>query len=150
MVEGRATLFMKDPAKEIAVENYRPITCLNLRWKLLTSILAEKTYKHLLQNRLLPVEQKGCRKDLKGTKDQLIIDEMVMKKCKRRKTNLCMTWVDFNKAYDMGTSFLDCGVCLGSRKTSSTCPVFVQDGKKLDTEQEVTGKRSRKEIYFPW
>ena len=101
MTEGRTTLIMKDSTKGIAVQNYRPITCLNLLWKLLTSIFAEKTYKHLLQNELLPVEQKGCRKDSKGTKDQLIIDKMVMKNCKRRKTSLCMAWIDFKKAYDM-------------------------------------------------
>ena len=92
---------MKDPAKGIAAENYRPITYLNLLWKLSSSIFAEKTYKYLLQNELLPVEQKGCREDSKGTKDQLIIDKMVMKNCKRRNTNLCMAWVDFKKAYDI-------------------------------------------------
>lgn len=101
MVEERTPLIMKDPAKGIRVENYRPITCLNLLWKLLTSIFAEKAYKHLLQNELLSFEQKGCRKDSKDTKDQLIIDKMVMKNCKRRKTNLCMAWIDFKKAYDM-------------------------------------------------
>ena len=97
MVEGRTTLIMKDPTKGSAVENYRPITCLNLLWKLFTGIFAEKTYKHLLQNELLSVEQKGCRKDSKGTIDQLIIDKMIMKNCKRRHTNLCMAWVDFKK-----------------------------------------------------
>ena len=98
---ARSRPFCRIAKRSIAVENYRPITCLNLLWKLLTSIFAEKTYKHLLQNELLPVQQKGCGKDSKGTKNQLIIDKMVMKNCKRRQTNLCMAWVDFKKAYDM-------------------------------------------------
>ena len=133
MVEGRTTLIMKDPTKGIAVENYRPITCLNLLWKLLTSIFAEKTYKHLLQNELLPVEQKGCRKDSKGTKDQMIIDKMVMKNCKRRKP-ICawhgstlkrpMTWYLIRGLW----SHLE---CLGSLKILSTCSALVwQNGKQ--------------------
>ena len=31
-------------------------------WKLLTSVIADKVYAHLDQERLLPEEQKGCRK----------------------------------------------------------------------------------------
>ena len=36
----------------------------------------------------------------KGTKDQLIIDKMVLKDC-RRNTYLAMAWIDYRKAYDM-------------------------------------------------
>ena len=49
----------------------------------------------------LPEERKGCRQKLRGTKDQLLIDETVIKNCKRRKTNLNIAWIDFRKAYDM-------------------------------------------------
>ena len=34
----------KDPAKGNAVDNYRPITCLPLMWKLFAGILAEEMY----------------------------------------------------------------------------------------------------------
>ena len=37
----------------------------------------------------------------RGTKDELMIDKMVMKSCKRRMTNLSVAWIDYTKAYDM-------------------------------------------------
>lgn len=101
MVEGRTTLVMKDKIKGTVVGNYRPIACLNLLWKLLTGVFAEKTYHHLSSNKLLPVEQKGGRRGSQGTKDHLAIDKTVLRNCKRRLTNLCMAWIDFKKAYDM-------------------------------------------------
>ena len=88
---------MKDPLKGNEVGNYRPIACLNILWKILSGIFAQKTYDHLDTMKLLPNEQKGCRKGSRGTKDQLII----LKNCKKRLTNLNMAWIDFKKAYDM-------------------------------------------------
>ena len=64
--------------------NFRPITCLPLIWKLLTGILAEELYEHLKKKKnSLPWEQKGYRKGSRGTKDQLLIDKMIVKDCKR-------------------------------------------------------------------
>ena len=37
----------KDLRKGNALENYRPITCLSLMWKLLTGMIAEETYNYL-------------------------------------------------------------------------------------------------------
>ena len=101
MVEGRTTLLMKDKSKGAEVTNYRPIACLNLLWKILTGIFADKVYTHLDDNDILPLEQKGCRKKSQGTKDHLAIDKAVLRNCRRRQTNLCMGWIDFKKAYDM-------------------------------------------------
>ncbi len=70
-------------------------------WKLLSGILSEKMYYHLETEQILPEEQKGCRKGSRGTKDQLLIDKMVLRNCKHRKTNLAMAWIDFRKTYDM-------------------------------------------------
>ena len=67
----------------------------------MTGIFAEEMYDHLETNKLLPEEQKGCRRKSRGTKDQLLIDKMVIKNCKRRMTNLCLAWIDYKKAYDM-------------------------------------------------
>lgn len=97
---GRTVLIMKDKEKGAIVENYRPITCLPTTWKLLSSIIAEEIYQHLDHYKLIPVEQKGCRKESRGAKDQLLIDKMVLKDCKQRKTNLYATWIDYKKAYD--------------------------------------------------
>ena len=48
----------------------------------------------------MPWEQKGCAKRSRGTKDQLLIDN-VMRDCRTHKKNLVMGWIDYRKAYDM-------------------------------------------------
>ena len=101
MTRGRTCLILKDVKKGSDVTNFRPITCLPLMWKILTGIVSESLYHHLESEKLLPEEQKGCRKQSRGTKDQLMIDKMVMKNCRRRLTNLCVAWIDYKKAYDM-------------------------------------------------
>ena len=98
---GRTTLTQKDKAKGAAVTNYRPITCLPLMWKLLTGIMSEELFTFLERTNTIPREQKGCRRDCRGTKDQLLIDKTVMLNSKRRKTNLSMAWIDYKKAFDM-------------------------------------------------
>ena len=92
---------MKELEKGNAVANFRPITCLPLLWKLLTGILAEELYEHLEQANILPWEQKGSRKGSQGTKDQLLIDKIIVKNCKKRLTSLAVAWIDYRKAYDM-------------------------------------------------
>ena len=37
----------------------------------------------------------------RGTKDQLMIDKIVMKNCKRIMKNLSVAWIYYTKAYDM-------------------------------------------------
>ena len=101
MVTGKTVLIQKDPAKGTDVSNYRPIACLPLMWKLLSGIFADRVYTHLLDNQLLPEEQKGCRKSSRGTKDQLLIDKAVLKESKKLKKDVAMSWIDYKKAYDM-------------------------------------------------
>ena len=92
---------MKDKSKENEVGNYRLTTCLPLMWKLLTGIVAYEIYNHLEENDILLEEQKGCRRNSRGLKDQLLIDKAVMKTCRRIKVRLSMMWIDYRKAYDM-------------------------------------------------
>lgn len=101
MTTGRTVLILKDPSKGNRVQNYRPITCLPLMWKILTSIFTDKIYKHLDANNVLVWEQKGCAKGSRGTKDHLLLDKAVMRDSRKRRTNLSMGWVDYKKAYDM-------------------------------------------------
>ena len=70
-------------------------------WKLLTGVIADQIYVHLDQEKLLPEEQKGCRKGSRGTNDLLYIDRAVIKEVKSRNKNLAMAWIDYKKAYDM-------------------------------------------------
>ena len=98
---GRTILCLKDPKKGNAVDNFRPISCLPMMWKLLTGVIADGVYEHLERNELLPEEQKGCRRGTRGTKDQLLIDKAILMDCKRRHTHMAMAWIDYKKAYDM-------------------------------------------------
>ena len=70
-------------------------------WKLMTGTIAESIYNFLDINDKLPVEQKGCLKKSRGTKDQLLIDKMILRDCRKRHKNLGMAWIDYKKAYDM-------------------------------------------------
>ena len=101
MTKGRTVLCQKDQAKGNEAGNFRPISCLPLMWKLMTGIISDNIYIYLESNELLHDEQKGCRRKSRGTKDQLIIDRVILTDCKRRQKNLAMAWVDYKKAYDM-------------------------------------------------
>ena len=81
-------------------KNYRPITCLSTTYKLLTSILTERTYTFIESNDLFPIEQKGCKRGSYGCKDQLLINRMIIENCKNRHRNLSMAWIDYRKAFD--------------------------------------------------
>ena len=101
LTRGRTALLQKDKSKGNGASNYKPITCLPLMWKLLTGVIADQIYAHLDQEKLLPEEQKGCRKGSRGTNDLLYIDRAVIKEVKSRNKNLAMAWIDYKKAYDM-------------------------------------------------
>ena len=100
MTKGRTCLIPKNEKKGNEISHFRPIMCLPIIWKVFIGILAEQVYGHMKSEKLLPDEQKGCRRQSKGTKGLLMIDKMVKKDCKRRMTNISVAWVDYTKAYD--------------------------------------------------
>ena len=57
-------------------------------------------YAHLDQEKLLPEEQKVCRKGSRGINDLLYIDREKIKEVKSRNKNLVMAWIDYKKTYD--------------------------------------------------
>ena len=75
-------------------------------WKLLTGGIVDQIYAHLDQEKLLPEEQKGCRKGSRGTNDLLYIDRAVIKEVKSRNKNLAMAWIDYKKAYMVPHSWI--------------------------------------------
>ena len=81
-------------------KNYRPIACLSTSYKVLPSILTERSYTHITKNNILPEEQRGCVRNSYGSKDHLLINKMIIENCKKMKKNLSMSWIDFRKAYD--------------------------------------------------
>ena len=101
LTRGRTSLSQKDKSKGSVASNYRPITCLLLMWKLLTRVIADQIYAHLDQEKLLPEEYKGCRKDSRRTNDRLCIDRAVFKVIRSRNKNLAVAWIDYKKVDDM-------------------------------------------------
>ena len=101
IVTGRTTLIVKNKANGASPNNLRPITCLNNIYKLLTGILANKTYNHLQYNNIIPIEQKGGQRNCRGAKDHLLINKTILYTCRQHQRNLHMAWIDYRKAYDM-------------------------------------------------
>jgi hypothetical protein len=56
--------------------------------------------KYTEDENVMPKEQKGCCRESKGCKDQLLISKAILQECKRRKKYLCMAWIDYQKAFD--------------------------------------------------
>ena len=65
----------------------------------MTGVIADQIYAHLDQKKLLPEEQKGCRKGSRGTNDLLCIDRAVINEVKSRNKNLAMVSINYKKAY---------------------------------------------------
>ena len=70
ITHGPTVICQKDPRKDYKVENYHPIACLPLVWKFLTGVIGQKVYGYL---KVLPEEQKGCRRGKRGTKDNCLL-----------------------------------------------------------------------------
>ena len=62
-------------------------------WKLLTGLIAEEMYNYLEQEKILPDEQKGCKRGSCGTKDRLLVDKTVFKGL-QEKTNQSIHGMD--------------------------------------------------------
>ena len=81
-------------------QNYRPIACLSASYKVLTSILTERSYTHITKNDIILEEQRACARNSYGCKDQLLMNKMIIEDCKKKKKSLSMAWIDYRKAYD--------------------------------------------------
>ena len=55
MTHGLTVLCQKETQKGNTGDNYRPITCLPLIWKLLTGVIAEEMYNYLEREKILPL-----------------------------------------------------------------------------------------------
>ena len=67
----------------------------------MTGVISEHLYRFLEEEKILPEEQKGCKINSRGTKDQLLLDKAVLRDCKSRSKNLAMVWIDCRESYDM-------------------------------------------------
>ena len=56
-------------------------------------------YSFLEKEKVLLEEQKSCKSNSRGTKDQVLLDTAVLRECKRRNTNLAIAWIYYRKAF---------------------------------------------------
>ena len=87
---------MKDLTDE---KNYRPITCLNTSYKLLTGIIGKYMREHKMENYIWDEGQLVAVVGVLGAVDQLVIDKSIMEEVKTYHQNLAAAFYDFKKAY---------------------------------------------------
>ncbi|XP_044745140.1 uncharacterized protein LOC123307005 [Coccinella septempunctata] len=80
--------------------NYRPITCLPAVYKIITSTIGHKIQIHLKKNKIMAWKQNGCKERGRGSKELLVIDNILTKQARRKLKNISMAWIDYQKAYD--------------------------------------------------
>ena len=101
MTKGRTTLIQKNANKETALNNYRPITCIPMMWKILTARIREDICYLLTNCSLFPEEQKECCKASRGTAELLYTDQHILNESKTRRKYVAMAKINYKKAYDM-------------------------------------------------
>ena len=88
-------MLQKGPNKGTDPNNYRPITCLPMMWKILPAQIREEIYYSLTSRGLFPDEQKRCCKGSRDTAELLYIDQHILNESKTKRKNLAMARIDY-------------------------------------------------------
>ncbi|XP_055543144.1 uncharacterized protein LOC129728715 [Wyeomyia smithii] len=99
ITKGVTFLLPKDPNTADPAK-YRPITSLSSLYKVLSSVITRKIQDHCDANQVMTEEQKGCRKNTQGCREQVIIDAVIVSQASRKQKNLGMAYIDYKKAYN--------------------------------------------------
>ena len=92
-MKGKTIFLPKNQVTE-AAKHYRPIACLNITYKLYTSLLNTFLEDHCAVNIIITVEA-GGRKHSWGCTDQLLINKMVLDQVKKQRKKLLMMPFDY-------------------------------------------------------
>ena len=88
---ARTSLLPKNTETEL-VKNYRPIACLNFKYKI---------YKSCLNcHKIITTEQAARKNGVWGCTEQLLINKSIMSEVRNEKRNLITIWLDYKKAFD--------------------------------------------------
>ena len=101
MTKGKTPLIHKDLLKGTAPNNYRPIMCLPIMWKILIAQIREEIYDLLTSCGLFLKEEKGCHKETRDTGKLIHTDQHILNESKMTWINLAKAWIDYKKVYDM-------------------------------------------------
>ena len=95
---GRMLLLPK--CKDLsAPQNYRPITYLNIVYKLWTGCLSSLMFDHCEKYQLIHPAQKGCSRGQYGCVDHLLLTNSVWHQIRSKYRSLSVAWLDYRKAY---------------------------------------------------
>ena len=108
------TTLIQNASKWTSPNNYRPITCLPMVWKISTAQIREENYYSLASRGLFPEEQKGCHKESRCTAELLYIDQPILNESKTKQKNC------------YGHDWLQKGIWYGSVKLDNKMPQNVQ------------------------
>ena len=96
---GRTVLIPKASDTTLP-KNFRPITCLNVLYKLWTGCITELLLHHCDVNNILHPAQKGCARGQFGCADHLLLNSRIWHQVKSKNRSLSIAWLDYRKAYD--------------------------------------------------
>ena len=99
LVKRRTILLAKKQETEMT-KTYRPVACLNITYKLYTSLLNKFLENHCITNDIITMEHAGGKKHSWGCADQLLINKIVLDQVKEQRRNLFMRWLDYQKPFN--------------------------------------------------
>ena len=100
IANGRTVLIHKAGPKDDP-SNFRPITCLNTCYKILTGYIAMYLSRYINERNILPIEQRALQKNVWGCTHALIADQtLVADAFDQKQRPLSVAWIDYAKAFD--------------------------------------------------
>ena len=78
----------------------KPMACLLTSFKILTSIITDRLYEHLVTQAIMAIEQRGDKKDCYGCKDQMMINNAKPVNFRKKRKNVSRACIDYKKAFD--------------------------------------------------
>jgi hypothetical protein len=99
LATARTQLIPKSTETHLA-NNYRPIACENLMYKIYTGCLHVFLQDHCHRNEIVTDEQAGGKKGSWGCVEQLLINKVVQDEVTKYQRDLVCAWLDYKKAFD--------------------------------------------------
>lgn len=97
---GRTVLIYKNKGSETEARNYRPITCLNTSYKLLTKAVTMMVDAHVRSTRQWNPMQRALTTGWRSCAHAHMTDRAIQLRCRKAGQPLCVAWFDYEKAFD--------------------------------------------------
>ena len=88
-----ARTVMIPKCKDVRANDYRPITCLNTSYKLITAVINYNLRKIEASQNMVQLDQRSGKPGFMGCTDNSLVDRMVLEDAQFNLKNLTCTWV---------------------------------------------------------